>query len=226
MERVAVIIVAGGSGSRMGAAIPKQFLPLRGVPILVRTLRLFLSALPEARIVVTLPAAETERWRGICAAEGLSATHTVCPGGATRFESVRRGLEATGPCDLIAVHDGVRPLASTSLVRRCILTAARHGTAVPVVAPADSFRIMEGESSRPVDRSALRAVQTPQVFRAYTLRAAYGMDFRPEYTDDASVVEAAGTAVTLCEGERGNIKITTPEDLAVAEALLAAVQRG
>ncbi len=222
MTNISVIIVAGGSGTRMGAAVPKQFLPLEEEEtILEATLRRFLAALPDSEIVVVLPAAETERWREICRQRGISETHRLCSGGATRFESVRNGIAALGPCDYIAVHDGVRPLVTERLIHTCVATAERYGTAVPAIRPADSFRRVDATTgkSRPVDRETLRAVQTPQVFRADLLRRAYKADYRPEFTDDASVVEANGEQVTLCEGERTNIKITSPADLLIARIL-------
>ncbi|HJE09021.1 MAG TPA: 2-C-methyl-D-erythritol 4-phosphate cytidylyltransferase [Tidjanibacter sp.] len=222
MTNISVIIVAGGSGTRMGAAVPKQFLPLEEEEtILEATLRRFLAALPDSEIVVVLPAAETERWREICRQRGISETHRLCSGGATRFESVRNGIAALGPCDYIAVHDGVRPLVTERLIHTCVATAERYGTAVPAIRPADSFRKVDATTgkSRPVDRETLRAVQTPQVFRADLLRRAYKADYRPEFTDDASVVEANGEQVTLCEGERTNIKITSPADLLIARIL-------
>ena len=141
MTNISVIIVAGGSGTRMGAAVPKQFLPLEEEEtILEATLRRFLAALPDSEIVVVLPAAETERWREICRQRGISETHRLCSGGATRFESVRNGIAALGPCDYIAVHDGVRPLVTERLIHTCVATAERYGTAVPAIRPADSFR--------------------------------------------------------------------------------------
>ena len=222
MTNISVIIVAGGSGTRMGGAGPQQFLPLEEEEtILEATLRRFLAALPDSEIVVVLPAAETERWREICRQRGISETHRLCSGGATRFESVRNGIAALGPCDYIAVHDGVRPLVTERLIHTCVATAERYGTAVPAIRPADSFRRVDATTgkSRPVDRETLRAVQTPQVFRADLLRRAYKADYRPEFTDDASVVEANGEQVTLCEGERTNIKITSPADLLIARIL-------
>lgn len=223
MENVSVIIVAGGSGSRMGADIPKQFLKLNGTPILAITLRRFLDALPGCRITVVLPEGEIPRWEAICAEEGLEGTHMVCAGGNTRFASVLNGLDTAGDCDYIAVHDGVRPLVSTDMIRLCISTAATYGTAIPAVRPVDSFRRLTEDDggSHPIDRERLRAIQTPQVFRADLLLKAYSQPYRHEFTDDASVVEAYGTRITLCEGERSNIKITTPEDLCIAEALLS-----
>ena len=222
MERVGVIIVAGGAGTRFGGRIPKQFALLGGEPVLARTIGSFAKALPGAPIVVVLPAAHIEFWHNLCARFDV-APHTVAEGGEERFFSVRNGLAAL-PDDvgLIAVQDGVRPLASSKLIRRTAAAAAEHGTAVPVVEPADSYRQTAGTVSHAVDRRRLRIVQTPQIFRAGLLREAYGADYRPEFTDDASVVETAGHSICLCDGERQNLKITTPEDFAVAEALLAA----
>ena len=212
MERSAVIIVAGGSGRRMGASLPKQFLFLGNEPVLVRTVRAFAGALAgEAHIAY---------WRDLAARFDVPR-HTAVAGGSERFDSVRQGLEAVSDeAELIAVHDGVRPLASRELILRTFAAARKEGAAVPAVAPADSVRTVDGDASHPLDRSRLRLVQTPQVFRADLLRRAYAADFSPAFTDDASVVEAAGHAVALCEGDRRNLKITAPEDLLCAEALL------
>ena len=226
MTNISVIIVAGGSGTRMGAAVPKQFLPLEEEEtILEATLRRFLAALPDSEIVVVLPAAETERWREICRQRGISETHRLCSGGATRFESVRNGIAALGPCDYIAVHDGVRPLVSREIIERATEDARTYGAVIPVVRPIDSMRRIDRDGSRIVDRSLYRIVQTPQVFRADILRNAYARPFDERFTDDASVVEAAGQPVYLCEGSYENIKITTPVDMLTAEALLAQRQR-
>ena len=206
MERqTGVIIVAGGGGSRMGGARPKQFMLLGGMPILARTINNFAAALPGAEIVVVLPAEHTGFWHNLSARFEV-APHTVAEGGRERFHSVK---------------NGVRPLGSQELIRRTVAAAAEHGTAIPVVEPVDSFRETDGAASQIIDRRRLRIVQTPQVFRAELLRRAYETEYRPEFTDDASVVELSGEAVFLCEGERANLKITTPEDTVIAEALLA-----
>ena len=222
MSRIGIIVVAGGSGVRMGAPIPKQFLPLQGKPLLVHTVERLLSILPDARMVIALPKEEIGRWSEIMTEYGLEGTHTICNGGSTRFESVRNALSAIGPCDIIAVHDGVRPFVSAGLVQRVIDTASRHGTAIPCIAPTDSFRKLAPEGgSAPIDRSMLRAVQTPQAFSAELLLHAYQTPYDPRFTDDASVVEySGGIPITLCEGDPANIKITTPFHMALAEALL------
>ncbi|OUN59787.1 2-C-methyl-D-erythritol 4-phosphate cytidylyltransferase [Alistipes sp. An66] len=223
MERVAVIIVAGGSGRRMGEGLPKQFRFLGNLPVLARTIGLFADALPGAEIVVVLPEGHISFWKDLAARFDV-AGHRVVAGGAERFDSVRCGLKAlTGDPELIAVQDGVRPLGTAEMIRRVVRAAAEHGAAIPVVEPVDSFRETDSAgNSHPVDRSRLRCVQTPQVFRADVLRNAYAAEFRPAFTDDASVVEAAGHPVCLVPGERGNIKLTAPEDFIVAEALLTA----
>lgn len=221
MAREAVIIVAGGSGTRMGAELPKQFLPLGGVPLLVRTVRRVKEALPAAAVITVLPRDHMELWKSI-RREYLPGDIICVEGGDSRFSSVKHGLAAVPQdCDIVAVHDGVRPLASKELIRRVTETARAEGTAVPVVEMVDSLRETDGGASRIVDRSRFRAVQTPQAFRRDMIERAYAAGYDPSFTDDASVVEAAGIAVTLCAGERGNIKITTPEDLTVAEALLS-----
>lgn len=222
MERqTGVIIVAGGGGSRMGGSLPKQFMLLGGMPVLAHTINNFAGALPGAEIVVVLPAAHIDFWQNF-AARFEVAPHTVATGGGERFHSVKNGLAALRrEPELIAVQDGVRPLATHELIRRTVAAAAEHGTAVPVIEPVDSFRQTDDAGSHIVDRRRLRIVQTPQVFRTDLLRRAYEAEYRPEFTDDASLVELSGQEIFLCQGERANLKITTPEDLVFAEALLA-----
>lgn len=226
MKHTGVIIVAGGSGSRMGGRLPKQFLLLKGLPVLAHTLRNFAEALPGAQIVVVLPEQHLDFWHDL-AARFDTAPHTAVAGGTERFHSVRNGLSALDPhTELIAVQDGVRPLGSCELILRTVRAAAEHGAAIPVVEPVDSYRTTDGDgTSHILDRRRLRIVQTPQVFRAELLRSAYAAEYRAEFTDDASVVEYAGHPVFLCPGERTNLKITTPEDLVVAEALYEATDR-
>ena len=219
--RVGVIIVAGGSGKRMGGTLPKQFSFVGGEPILARTINTFRKALPTARIVVVLPAEYINFWKNLSARFEV-AKHSVVEGGAERFYSVKNGIEALSDAvDLIAVQDGVRPFATKELILRTVACAAENGAAIPVVKAVDSYRAVEGEASHIVDRTPLRIVQTPQIFAAPTLRAAYDTDFRSEFTDDASVVEYSGETVSLCEGDYLNIKITTPNDIALANAILA-----
>lgn len=223
MEKIniGVVIVAGGSGTRIGGAIPKQFMIVGGEPLLARTINIFAEALPAAEIVVVLPEAHIDFWKNLAARFDV-APHRTVAGGSERFHSVKAGISALNEnTGIIAVHDGVRALVSKKLIIRAVQTAIEHGSAIPAIAPVDSFRVATDEGSYPIDRASLRIIQTPQIFAAETLRDAYQTDFTPSFTDDASVVEKAGTKVTLCEGERSNIKITTVEDIAIAEALLA-----
>lgn len=224
MATTGVIIVAGGSGRRMGATLPKQFMMLGNEPILSHSINRIHEALPAAEIVVVLPEEHIALWRNIAARFDV-AHHKITAGGTERFYSVKNGLkELSDDVKIIAVHDAVRPLASKKLIIKLILEAEKSVAVIPVVAPVDSFRKIEGDNSKIIDRSALRIVQTPQVFDATILRRAYEQDFSSTFTDDASVVEAIGEKITLCEGERGNIKITTPEDMVIATALLEAEQ--
>jgi 2-C-methyl-D-erythritol 4-phosphate cytidylyltransferase len=209
----------------MGASVPKQFLPLGGKPILLETVLRFHSFSSEMTLVVVLPASEIERWEEISRHRGIGQSCLVVAGGADRTSSVRNGLAALGEFNgVVGVHDGVRPLLSRSLIERCFLLAEREGSAVPAVAVQDSLRKMEPLGSTPVNRAEFRAVQTPQCFDAENLREAYRKCPEGIHTDDASVFQSAGFAVYLCKGERHNIKITTPEDLVIAEALLASGQ--
>ena len=199
-----VIIVAGGSGSRLGGPLPKQFRMLGSLPVLGHAINAFARTLHSTQIVVVLPEGQIDFWKNLAARFDI-AKHTCTAGGPQRFHSVRNGLSALPrTVALIAVHDGVRPLVSS----------------IPVVEAVDSLRQLTPDGSHPIDRNTLRIVQTPQVFDAELLRRAYELDYSPDFTDDASVVERAGHAVTLCHGERGNLKITTADDLPIAEAIL------
>lgn len=220
MAQTGIIIVAGGTGRRMGASLPKQFMMLGNSPILVHTINRMREALPVAEIVVVLPEQHIPLWHNLSARFDV-ALHRVVAGGAERFHSVAAGLAAlSDEVRYIAVHDGVRPLVSKKLIIRLLLEAEKYEAVIPAIAPADSCRIVQGDSSEILDRNVLRLVQTPQLFQSEVLRKAYEQPFSPDFTDDASVVERAGHAVRLCEGERTNIKITTPEDLSFAEAII------
>lgn len=222
MATTGVIIVAGGSGRRMGGALPKQFMMLDNEPILARSINRIHEALPAAEIVVVLPEEHVELWKNIAARFDV-ARHKIALGGKERFHSVKNGLAALSEgVRTIAIHDAVRPLASKKLIIKLLLAAEKSVAVIPAVAPIDSYRIVEGDDSRIIDRSTLRMVQTPQVFHAEALRAAYEQPFSSTFTDDASVMEAAGHKVTLVEGERENIKITTPSDMLIAEAIINA----
>lgn len=216
-----ILIVAGGRGTRMGGPQPKQFLELAGRPVLMHTLKAFDRWDASARLIVVLPEDQIETWKRLCEAHVFGRIHRVVAGGETRFHSVRNGLGAVASNGLIAVHDGVRPLVAPSVIAACFAAAADGGAAVPVVPVVESVREVDADGgSRPVDRTRLRVVQTPQVFRADVLRAAYCLPYDPRFTDDASVVEASGVAVRLVPGNRENIKLTTPMDLLLAEQLM------
>jgi len=219
--RIGVIIVAGGSGKRMGGTLPKQFSLVGGEPILARTINAFRKALPASRIIVVLPAEYIEFWKNFSARFEV-AKHSIVEGGKERFYSVKNGIEALSDAvDLIAIQDGVRPFASKEMILRAVACATENGSAIPVVKAVDSYRTIEGDESHIIDRTPLRIVQTPQIFSAPILRAAYDTEFRSEFTDDASVVEHSGERVSLCDGEYSNIKITTPNDIVLAEAIIA-----
>ncbi|MBR5205798.1 MAG: 2-C-methyl-D-erythritol 4-phosphate cytidylyltransferase [Alistipes sp.] len=221
MAKHGVIIVAGGSGSRMQSTLPKQFLMLGGLPVVARTINTFAEALPSADIVVVLPEAHIPLWRNLEARFDV-APHRCVAGGSERFHSVKCGIEALGEdVEYIAVHDGVRALVTKRLIIRTLLDAEKSGATIPVVEVADSFRRVEGEESYIVPRAELRAVQTPQIFSAELLRRAYEQPFDRSFTDDASVVEALGRRISLVEGERTNLKLTTPEDMEWAEYYLS-----
>lgn len=214
------IIVAGGSGQRFGAATPKQFLPLGGRPVLMHTIERFAAI---ATVVLVLPQPLIGLWEEQCREHSFDADVRVVAGGESRFHSVANALAAIGDASddaIVLVHDGVRPLVSRRLIDEAIAAAVRFAAVVPVVPLSDSIRRIDGDRTVAVERERYVAVQTPQAFRLDLLRTAYAVGFRPQFTDDASVVEAAGHPVATFPGEPTNIKITYPRDLIIAEALL------
>jgi len=214
------IIVAGGSGTRMGGPIPKQFLLLKGRPLLCWTIEAFHRYDPAMPIILVLPQQQITVWKTLCIGHHFHLPHTIVPGGAERFHSVRNGLAQVEHDGLVAVHDGVRPLASEALIDRCFRAAEAHGAAIPVVPIASSVREVGGDASRALDRSKLRAVQTPQCFRVEVLRKAFDLPYDPAFTDEATLVERIGAKVHLVDGEERNIKVTTKEDLLTADVML------
>ena len=219
MQR-STIIVAGGSGKRMGATMPKQFLLLKGRPLLMWTIEAFHRFDPAMQLVVVLPRDHHATWQRLCSGHAFTLAHTLVSGGIERFHSTLEGLKAVGHDGLVAVHDGVRPLLSTGLIARCFTAAEEHGAAIPVVSISSSVREITEEGSQAMDRSRLRAVQTPQCFRAALLRRAFELPYDAAFTDEATLVERLGVDVHLVEGEEHNIKVTTPFDLKVAEAVV------
>lgn len=217
-----VIIVAGGSGSRMKSKLPKQFMLINGLPVLMHSMQAFYDYDQTISIVLTLPVAEIEAWQELSEKHDFSIPHQVVIGGETRYHSVNNGLKAiTENEGVVAVHDGVRPLISREVIAEAYTVAKESHSAVVCVPLKDSIReIVADGSNKHRDRSKFMMVQTPQVFNLSSLKAAYNRGYEEQFTDDASVFEAAGGKITLVNGEYTNIKITTPEDLIIAEALM------
>ncbi len=218
-----VVVVAGGKGLRMGGNIPKQFVPVKGRPVLMRTLEAFRRACPDMELIVVLPADQQAYWRQLCADKGFTLSHRIATGGETRFHSVRNGLALIPDEEgVVGVHDGVRPFVSAAVIERCYAEAEAGKAVVPVLPVVETVRRLSANgASETVPRDNYRLVQTPQVFPVALLKRAYRQPFTPFFTDDASVVEALGEQVALVEGNRENIKLTTPFDLQVAEVLAA-----
>ena len=214
------IVVAGGKGERMQSEIPKQFIEMNGKPILMYTLEAFERYDASIELILVLPATQLEFWENLCKKHAFTLKHKIVSGGATRFYSVKNGLEHVHENSIVAIHDGVRPLVSTQTLCRCFDTAAQRESAIPVVDLIDSIRQVTENGSISVDRSAYKLVQTPQIFNAALLKKAYNQEFSALFTDDASVVEAMGHPIELVEGNRENIKITTTMDLLLAGLLL------
>ncbi len=214
------IIVAGGKGERMKADIPKQFLELQGRPILMHTIERFHAFDADMQIILVLPVTQFDFWSEICEKHDFRIDHQLVEGGEARFFSVKNALDTINQESLIAVHDGVRPLVDKETIKRCFDEAERSGAAVPVVDLVDSIREITAKTNKAVDRKHYKLVQTPQVFKSEIIQKSYKQDFSESFTDDASVVEAAGFSVETVEGVRENIKITTVLDLKIAEAFL------
>lgn len=214
------LIVAGGKGLRMGSELPKQFLPIGGKPVLMRTIEAFYAYNPEMRIILVLPSSQQAYWAELCREHCFSIAHHVADGGETRFHSVRNGLVFVTTPGLVGVHDGVRPFVAREVIARCYSLAAEKKAVIPVIDVVETVRHLVGEESVTVSRDEYKLVQTPQVFDADLLKQAYQQPYTAHFTDDASVVEASGESVFLTAGNRENIKITTPFDLKIATALL------
>lgn len=220
MNKVAVI-VAGGSGTRMGSDLPKQFLKINNKPLLFYTLEVFLRAYNDLKIILVVPDAYIEMAREIIDAYFDETRIVITVGGATRFESVKKGLQLVEEESVVFVHDAVRCLVTTALIQRCYEKALETGSAIPVISCSDSTRLITEEGSEPLKREKLMLVQTPQAFHSKILLPAYQIDYKERFTDEATVVEAFGMKVSLVDGDRNNIKVTHPLDLAIAERLLS-----
>lgn len=215
-----IIIVAGGSGSRMGSATPKQFLELLGLPILMHTLKKFQQVVDEGEIILALPEKEQNTWQSLCEKHQFDVPHQVVNGGESRFHSVQNALKKVEEKSIVAIHDGVRPLVSENVITNCLQAAKTHGAAIPTLPMQDSIRKISDNGSEIADRSQFVLVQTPQCFQSDIILKAYQQDYQNSFTDDASVVEQLGYEIYLVEGNKENIKITTPEDLKMAEVLV------
>ena len=216
-----IIIVAGGKGTRMGGDLPKQFLPIAGKPVLMHTIENFYTYDSSIHIILVLPVNQQSYWKEICTAYAFTIPHEVADGGDTRFHSVRNGLAKVEDEGLVGVHDGVRPFVSHAVIERCFEQAAEKKAVIPVIDVVETVRHLYDAESETVPRSEYKLVQTPQVFDVSLLKTAYQQPYTPNFTDDASVVEAMGEKVYLVEGNRENIKLTTPFDLKVAQVLIA-----
>lgn len=222
MEKYA-IIVAGGSGSRMGSGIPKQFLVLDTLPILMHTIQAFTNYSSQIRIILVLPATSLQEWNDLCEKYHFVFTGTLVEGGSSRFQSVKNGLSCIDQNhSLVAIHDGVRPLVTGDIIHASYELAEKQGCAIAATHPKESIRMKYGDGSKSLDRSKIRMIQTPQTFRTELIKEAFdAFDESSEFTDDASVAEKFGLKIHLFEGDYRNIKITTPEDLVFARSILS-----
>jgi 2-C-methyl-D-erythritol 4-phosphate cytidylyltransferase len=218
-----VVIVAGGNGSRMNSSIPKQFLLLKGKPVLYYAINTFLQTFDDCKIILVLPEEHIAAGQEIIDAFFDYNRIEIVIGGRTRFHSVQNGLAKVDDEEsVIFVHDAVRPMVSSALIYRCLAAVIELGTAIPVIDCKDSVRIINEEGNEAIERSSIKLVQTPQTFHGKILLPAFNIDYKEKFTDEASVVEAFGLKVSLVEGEEENIKITKPTDLIIAESILSA----
>ncbi|MFL5764563.1 MAG: 2-C-methyl-D-erythritol 4-phosphate cytidylyltransferase [Bacteroidia bacterium] len=215
-----VIIVAGGSGTRMKSEVPKQFMELKGQPVLMRTMQKFSDVYPDIHIIVVLAKELEESWKQLCIQYNFKLQHEVTGGGETRYHSVKNGLQLVPGSACVGIHDAARPLVSESTIRAAFEKAISDGNASPVVPVTDSIRFLKDKENCALDRTKYVVVQTPQCFHADLIKKAFEKPYRPEFTDDASVLEAFGEKINLVEGNPENIKITTPQDMVVAEVLM------
>lgn len=211
-----VVIVAGGSGSRMGSDIPKQFLELDNKPILMHTLERLYSITPNSTFILVLPKSQFEYWNTLCENYQFKLNYNLVEGGDSRFQSVKNGLSMVNPNSIVAIHDGVRPFINKRVFESCMENARINGSAIPALAISDSIREISKDGSQIRDRNLFVRVQTPQCFQSDIILESYRQNFDSSFTDDASVVENNGHKITLVEGNKENIKITTPEDLNIA----------
>ncbi|WP_316799338.1 2-C-methyl-D-erythritol 4-phosphate cytidylyltransferase [Pedobacter frigidisoli] len=220
MMKYYAIIVAGGSGNRMQTETPKQFLLLKNLPVLMHTIRAFAQSNTQPKILLVLSAEQQGYWRRLCEEFNFHVPHEVIDGGSERFYSVKNAVDVIPGAGFVAIHDAVRPLVSKELIDSCFVQAELKGNVIAAVQSSDSVRLWSEGKTASLKRDEIYLVQTPQTFSSDVLRRAYTQTFTSHFTDDASVVEAIGEEINIIEGERSNIKITFPIDLAFAELLL------
>jgi 2-C-methyl-D-erythritol 4-phosphate cytidylyltransferase len=215
-----VIITAGGNGTRMNSNYPKQFMLIHETPVLMRTISCFYDFDTLINIIITLPNSQINYWRDLCSTHNFTVKHSIVIGGHTRFHSVKNALALITEDSITAIHDGVRPFIDKLTIGHCFSQAELTGSAVPVIECVESLRQVSDSDNISIDRSKYRIVQTPQVFRSKILLEAYKQTYMPHFTDDASVVEHCGYKISLVEGNRENMKITSPFDMLIAETIL------
>lgn len=215
------IIVAGGTGQRMGSVVPKQFLEIQGKPILLHTIDQFVAAFSDIQLVVVLPEGYIQEGKDLLTKNGFTKNIVFVAGGDTRFQSVKNGLSQVNESAIVFIHDAVRCLLTPALIQRCYQQALENGSAIPAVSSTDTVRLLKGDKNEVFDRESVMLIQTPQTFQSDILLAAFNQAFDPSFTDEANVLEASGKEVFLVDGEFENIKITRPLDLAIAEYILA-----
>lgn len=233
-----LITMAAGSGTRMGSATPKQFLDLGGKPVLRRTIETFVSAIPDIKVITVLPKEHISFWKEYCLSSEFTCPQLLVSGGITRFHSVRNALERVPDGAIVAIHDGVRPLVSTGLIREMFskMEGGRIHALIPVVPSVDTLKVLDtvqsdlGEkilkdSGEGIDRSRVFGAQTPQMFLSEDIKDAYSQAFDTSFTDDASVVAKKGIPLSFCAGERYNFKLTSPEDLSLARMITSSLSR-
>lgn len=214
------LIVAGGSGNRMQSSVPKQFLEIKGKPVLMYTFEAFLRFDPDIEFILVLPEPQFEYWKNLCRQHAFKTSYKLACGGNNRFQSVKNGLDLITDDGIVFIHDGVRPLVSEKTIENCFLETKHSGNALPVVPTSESIRYADENGNEAVDRNKFFLVQTPQTFKTTTIKKAYASAPHENFTDDASILEHAGHQIHLVDGNRENIKITWPQDLIIAETFL------
>lgn len=215
-----IIIVAGGTGTRMNSAVPKQYIELNGKPILMHTIEIFAKTIPEIKIIVVLAKQLNEEWKSLCNKHNFNLIHQLAEGGETRFQSVKNALVLVPEGVCVGIHDAARPFVSSKTIISTFETAEKYGNAIPTIPLSDTIRLVKGKESCAVDRTKYNIIQTPQCFHSNLIKRAFLKTYQPEFTDDATVLEGYGEKINLIEGNRENIKITTPQDVIFAEAMM------